>query len=1476
MKRLKKILLTTLLGVCTLTPAQGLYDNFVNPSQEWRPRVWWHWMNGNITKHGIRNDIEWMNRAGIGGFHIFDAGMATPQVVPERLIFMTPGWKDALKYAVDLGDSLGMEVAMTSAPGWSNTGGPWVKPEDAMKKLTWRTINIKGGKKVTVTLPAPYKTTGFFQNMAPADNATTFISGKTNDEWYQDVRVVAIPNDESKVSNDEDEVLTDNDLSTFVTLTPKSKDDKVFVQIKYSKPTTIKSLSICDGNVRSEWADAPAPVTKYLEASDDGKTWRKVCDIPTGEVALQTIDIPKTKSKYFRVLFDAPVDQNPYAGLDGKQTESKPLPVKVYELNLYPELKINHAEEKAGFATPFDLEEYPTKGNGEFASSDNVIDVTDYVKDGVLTWDAPKGNWTIYRFGYSLTGKRNHPASPEATGLEVTKLDSGAVARYINHYIGLYKDATGGKIGKKGITHFLIDSYEAGWETWCPKMAEEFQKRRGYSLWKWMPVLTGQIIDSPERSEEFLFDWRKTIGELIHENLYGQIARIAHDNGMTTYFEAHENGRLYEPDGMDVKRHADIPMAAAWCPTKSSSGSTVPMAESDIRESSSVMHLYGKKFSAGESLTANGMRETAYKFYPGNLKPVADMMMANGQTRFVIHESTHQPVDSLKPGLGMMIFGQWFNRNETWAERAKPWTDYLSRSCYLLGQGKAVADIAYYYGEDNNVTSLFGVNHPNIPDTYYYDYVNPTALIDLLEWDGKEYTTPCGMTYRVLALDKAAHRMPLPILRKINRLAEEGGLIIGDSPDVEPTLNGDKGEFASLCDNIWGKQRSNVLSGVSVAEGLKRFGIEPDFEGGDSLRYVHRTVVGGIGKANANETDRTEIYWVSNTSDKSRTVKASFRIIGMKPVIWHPEDGRQEDADYEIKDGRTIVNLPLTEHDAVFVVFTTSPSPIGEGRGGASKVDIIFRHLDTPWTVTFNEKNGGPRGTQTFDKLISWTDSQNDSIKYYSGTAVYHNSLLFSETELHQGRYILDLGKVGCIATVSVNGKEIATLWHSPYRVDITDALKAQSLADGHKGRTLQTQIDIEVINLWPNRIIGDQQPGCKHKYTYTSFPYFYKADSKLVPSGLMGPVEFYIETPDPRPYHSVKPGQVIIDNNGKPIQAHGFQIFEKDGTYYWYGENKEKTRYGSHVWTWGIRCYKSKDFYNWEDCGLIIPPDTVNPLSPLHYTQSLDRPHIIYCPNTGKYVCWIKSMDEDGYFVILQADDFLGPYTYVRSLKPEGFGVGDFDLWGEQKSQHSTLNSQPQKAYVWFERPHWELICATLTDDYTNVTDEYSEHFIGRRPPFTREAPTHFVRNGNHYLFTSGTTGYYPNETMVCTFTDPHGKYTELGNPHPADKWHHSFGSQITDVVKIPGKDLYIAVADRWMPQLTNTAEPMAEAKRMISKYKNHKPFDRDFSMPHPKDKRNETRTGWDITYNGTYVFLPIKFVKGKPRIDWTDEWKL
>lgn len=981
--------------------AQVLKNGFLSPPQEARPRVWWHWMDGNITKEGIRKDLEWMHRAGIGGFHCFEASLGISSIVEQRLVFMSPEWQDAFRYAISLADSLNMETAIASCAGWSNTGGPWVKPEQAMKKLVWSEVRMRSEgrgarSKEVLSLPHP-------------DSLM----------WYKDLYVLAIRLNEADKTMEE--------VGAALTTSTSS------IQYTFPQPQTIKALSINDGQYRSIWAAQPAPVNKHLEASDDGITFRYVCDIPHGSISWQTIGIPPTTAKVFRVVFDNPMKNTP-------------------RLKLFTVSKINHIEEKAGYASPSDMMSFVTTATSEdFTLLSDIVDITDKMDaEGNLRWNAPKGNWRILRFGCTLTGKQNHPAPKEATGLEVTKMDKAAFSDFLTHYLDLYR-------GCALPDNLLIDSYEAGWETWCPTLPDEFERRRGYALLPWLPVLTGQIVESVERSEEFLFDWRTTIGELIDECMYQNAARIAKDYGMKTYFESHENGRLYLVDGMSAKSNADIPMAAMWTiiPDKKYDNSSQMMGESDIRESASVAHLYGKKFVAVESMTVNGSIGGAYSFYPGNLKPTVDLELANGANRIVIHESAHQPVDDKRPGLGLNIYGQWFNRHETWAEMARAWTDYIARSCFLLQQGQNVADVLYYYGEDDVVTSLFAHQPPAIPDGYNYDYLNKEALLELVSYDGNCFRTPNGATYRLLIIGKTCRHFSEKVLQKIEALKRQGAPIV-DEKSVDLT---------------------SVISQS----------IPADFLADDmtDLRYVHRS------------TPEGEVYWVNNRRHEQRTVLASFRIDGRKPMIWHPDTGEMEEACYETKDGRTDVRMNLLPDDAVFVVFETLLLQKDESEnfhGSRPTTAPEVTEIVSPWTVCFDPRWGGPVET-TFPQLISYTDSPDDGIRYYSGTAIYYNKVRLTHSYLRKARVVLDLGRVGCMAEVSVNGIPCGVLWKAPYRVDITQALR--------KG---WNTLEIRVANQWVNRIIGDCQPNCKQRYTFTPFD-FYKADSPLLPAGLIGPV---------------------------------------------------------------------------------------------------------------------------------------------------------------------------------------------------------------------------------------------------------------------------------------------------------------------------------------------------------------------------------
>lgn len=348
--------------------------------------------------------------------------------------------------------------------------------------------------------------------------------------------------------------------------------------------------------------------------------------------------------------------------------------------------------------------------------------------------------------------------------------------------------------------------------------------------------------------------------------------------------------------------------------------------------------------------------------------------------------------------------------------------------------------------------------------------------------------------------------------------------------------------------------------------------------------------------------------------------------------------------------------------------------------------------------------------------------------------------------------------------------------------------------------------------------------------------------------------------------YHSICPGKEWLDTKGNRIQAHGGSVMYENGMYYWYGENKEKTTGDSPIWHWGVRCYSSKDLYNWEDCGIIIPPEPDNPQSSLHPYAKMDRPHIIYNKKTGKYVCWMKIMNDEEKtqtVTVLVADQLLGPYIKVREgFRPLGMNAGDFDL----------AVAEDGKAYYYFERVHSETICADLTEDYLDVAGYYSTHFPHPYPPYVREATAHFIRKGKHYLITSGTTAYLPNPSEAAVADTWHGPYEVLQNPHRYDNTNTSYHSQISSVFKVEGKkDLYIAIADRWVPEHMDLK--YEEYKNIFEKAF-HPEFEGLINMDSlPKMKDGQVSENTSIA---TYVWLPLKFEGSQVYIDWMDEWKI
>jgi hypothetical protein len=1092
-------------------PDEALEDQFQNPPNSARPRVWWHWMNGNITKDGIAKDLAWMKRVGIGGLQNFDANLMTPQIVDKRLIYMTPEWKDAFAFTAKEADRQGLELAIAASPGWSETGGPWVKPEDGLKKLVWSETTIAGGKAFKGKLASPPQTTGPFGNLKPAGGIEELLGGekpKAPPQHYGDVKVLAFPVSaaaelvpvsvkDGKGNSLDALKLTDGDLAAGVDIV-RAKDGQIpMVVIDYGKPVTARTLSMFAPGAAMMFVGALySPV---LEASDNGRDWRKIVDFETASVTTTAAFAPTT-ARYFRVEF------TPKKGIGLQMGEAAPgvamggdmfasmgaammsKPMALGDLRLFGEPRIDRYETKAGFVIAKDYYALtgPVDGaNGiTFAS---VIDLTAKMKpDGSLDWTPPKGQWRVLRFGYSLLGTTNHPAPPEATGLEVDKFDGEAVKRYLDHYLGMYKDASGGMIGKRGVQAILTDSIEVGAANWTPKMIEQFKRLRGYDPTPWMPALTGVLIGSRADSDKFLYDYRRTLADLMASEHYGTVARVAHAAGLKVYGEALEDHRPSLGDDMAMRRFADVPMAAMWTHARKDGPKLTYVA--DIKGAASVAHIYGQNLVAAESLTSS---MNPWYYSPNDLKRIIDLEFVTGVNRPVIHTSVHQPLDDKFPGLSLFIFGQYFNRHESWAEMAKPWVDYLSRNALMLQQGRNVADVGYFFGEEAPLTALYGDKAvADAPTEHAYDFVNADALTGALSNDGADVVATGGARYRVIYLGGTSNKMTLPTLKRLAALVEGGATVVGKAPEGSPSLGGDAAEYAALVAKLWPGSgitllgKGTVINSSDIRTSLERLGVAPDFRysggsKGADIPFVHRKLADG------------DSYYLVNRNDRSETIEARFRVTGKAPELWHAETGLSEAVSYRIENGETIVPLSLASEESVHVVFRKAA--VADAFAIKKLAPTTLARLDGAWTVAFQADRSAP-ASSTMPKLAPLNEHADPGIKYFSGIATYTKEFTTPKGWKAGQPLWIDLGEVKELAEVSVNGKPAGAAWHAPYRIDIGSAAKPG-----------KNSLEVRIANLWVNRLIGDAQPGA-NKITFTAMPTYTK-DAPLRPSGLIGPV---------------------------------------------------------------------------------------------------------------------------------------------------------------------------------------------------------------------------------------------------------------------------------------------------------------------------------------------------------------------------------
>jgi hypothetical protein len=684
--------------------------------------------------------------------------------------------------------------------------------------------------------------------------------------------------------------------------------------------------------------------------------------------------------------------------------------------------------------------------------------------------------------GYSLTGSQNHPATKEATGLEVDKLSRGHVRDYMERYLDTYLDAAGpGLFAKRGLTSLTVDSTEVGAQNWTETMLDDFRRLRGYDPVPWLPTLTGMVVGSAADSDKFLWDFRRTIAELTAQNHYGEIARIAAERGLLDYAEALEDHRPTFGDDIDMRRFARVPMGAMWAYDAAPRATYV----ADLQGAASVAHVYGRELVAAESLTSAGQ---PWAYAPRMLKPMIDMEFALGVNRVFLHTSVHQPVDRA-PGLSLGGYGQFFNRLDAWAGMAGGWMNYIARCSWLLRQGHHAADIAYFTGQEAPVTGLFGDAAVDVPAGHGFDFVGSDAVEHLLSVDHGELVTPSGMRYRLLYLGGSSRFMTLPVLRRVRDLAMQGAVVVGTRPLSSPSLADDAAQFQALADEVFGSGDAGHVLGhgrvfATLPAALAALKLAPDFEytkpqADSELLSLHRHLADG------------ELYFVTNRRDRAQDVVATFRVAGLDAEIWDAVTGRRVRAAETETDGRSVLALALPAYGSAFVIFRKHGTAVA-----AAAAPAQLKTLQGPWTITFQPGRGAPtRPMQT--ALGSWSGNADPGIRYFSGTATYRTTF---ELPKSAGRLVLDLGAAREVAEVTLNGKNLGTAWTAPFALDITRA-----------ARPGRNRLTVRVSNLWVNRLIGDAQPGGGGKFTFTTIP-TYRADAPLRDSGLIGPVTIRLD----------------------------------------------------------------------------------------------------------------------------------------------------------------------------------------------------------------------------------------------------------------------------------------------------------------------------------------------------------------------------
>lgn len=1037
-------------GACTST--EELARDFATPPETVQTGIYWYWISGNISEEGVVRDLHAMKRAGINRAFIGNIGQ--DGLYTERnVLMMSDEWWKILHTALKTASELDIEIGIFNSPGWSQSGGPWVKPDEAMRYLASAQIEVEGPRHIETTIAAP-----------AAD--------------FEDVRTIAYPAPEEYASRpdaaiktdfaaDNAAAIADGDPATGITLPSGHVNTITF---DCGRPYTARSLTL-------KLLPSPAAYGARLEAEIDG-TYTTVAtftvdrsnpaiNVGFDPYAPVTVSFAATTARRFRLVTDAAAQSG---GIAEAELSAQPRIASYAEKTLAKMCQTplpywNH------YMWPVQAE----IDNKAYAIDPaSVQDISASIdSEGNLKWDVPEGRWIIMRTGMAPTGVTNGPATPEATGLEIDKMSSRHVRTHFDAFIGEILRRIPAE-DRKTFKVVVQDSYETGGQNFTDDFMQTFESVYGYSMLPYLPAYYGYVVGDQDRSDRFLWDLRRLIADQVAYQYVGGLRDVSHEHGLTTWLECYGHWG-FPGEFLQYGGQSDEIAGEFW--------SVGSLGDIENRAASSCGHIYGKTLIWAESNTSGG---PAYSRAPVDMKQRTDRFFAEGINASLLHLYIEQ-ADTLRyPGINAP-FGNEFDANNTWFSQMDLFTDYLKRCNYMLRQGLNVADVAYLIGED--APKMTGEQSPALPAGYQFDYINAEVIMRDANVSHGRITLPHGTSYRVLVLPPVETMRP-ELLEKIERMVSDGAILLGQPPHRSPSMQNypaADAEVERMARSMWGGcfdtkgandyGKGRIYNGCSLEEIFAEIDLEPDFrvESGAPLLYNHRSMMGA------------EIYFVSNQSGAAVDATPEFRVDpALAPERWSPVDGSITSLP-QFEATATGIRMPLHLEplESCFIVFRGKGSPKA---GDNNPTPASAVEISEPWHVAFDGKLSSPAPIEMASPA-DLAQNADPEIRYFSGTITYTTE--FDLDDASAARVLLNLGRVESMAKVYVNDRYAGGAWCPPYKVDITQCVK--------KGRNT---LRVEVVNKWVNRIVGDMQlPPEQRKISLLVNPY--DASTPLPPSGL-------------------------------------------------------------------------------------------------------------------------------------------------------------------------------------------------------------------------------------------------------------------------------------------------------------------------------------------------------------------------------------